>query len=480
MPPKKAVEPDSGYASMEEEQEELPPLVNAPKRKKTTKKTTKAKETKKVEEPKAKKPTTSAMKTFLENEKKTYKINPMTEDELNFLMKMFFDTKETFGMGRDRMFKYIEINYPDKKIARRKINRFLQSLEITQLFNPIKATKDIAVNISKAPFNRFEMDLMDMSNMESDGFNFIFNLVDTFSKYVISIPLKSKDDKTVLAGMKKAMKELKDKFKQQPKTILSDNGSEFINMKFRAYTEKEGIKQIFTKAETDTSHAKQVENFNGYLRRQIAKYDNQFDNPRWNEYLQTLIDNYNKSPSRITKKTPIAIMEGDDAGVKENIEKNVLPKNDKRFYEMPFKKGDVVRLKQEMGSTFEKPSNNIRWSREFYVIDKTLRPKSESTLQPKYTIRTYEDNKRIEGFFYRNDLREVSPDLLEKIQQEPKFIVQKLLDIKNFKENGVVQRKVLVKWDGYKEPSWEYYGVIKEDTPKLLKNLESKLKRQKK
>ena len=459
---------DSGYGSMEEDNvaddggndsgvdtELLPPLVKAPK------------------------PTPKALRLFLEKEEATFKRHPITKSQLLFLMKMFFDTKETFGMGRDRMFNYIVANHPEQNISRRKINRFLQSLEITQLFNPIKATKDIAVSISNAPLNRMEMDLLDLSNMESEGKKFVFVLVDTFSKYVVAVALEDKEEQTVLKAVRTALKELKDKYGKAPKSILSDNGSEFVNKKFKAYMKTQGITQIFTKAEREVSHAKQVENFNGYIRRQIAKYDNQFDNPLWTQYLQLLIDNYNKSPSRITKKTPVAIMEGQTEGVKDNIKKNVLPKNNKRGEGVVYKRGTVVRLKQEMGSTFEKPSNNIRWSRELYRVDKIFKPKADSTLQPKYRIRTYDDDSRIDGFFYQNDLREVSPDMIKEIDQEPKFVVQSLLDIKFFRENGVSQGKVLVKWIGYKDATWEHYGVIKEDVPKMLKNLEAKLKRKK-
>ena len=323
--------------------EKLPPLVSAKKSK-------------------SNKPNKTEINKFLEKEKEEYGEYAMTKEQLEFLIKQYFDTKNIFGLGRDRIFQYLRKEYPDIDISRRQVNRFLQSLEVVQLFNPSKGTKDIAKTVMEAPFKRFEIDLVDMQNMKSEGYQYIINMIDAVSKYVISRPIKDKDEKTVLKVFKNMIEELEDKFNKKPSSLLSDNGSEFINKGFSKYCKSQDIKQIFTK-KSKSSHAKLVERFNGYLRRQIAKYDNQFDNPEWSKYYQKLIDNYNKTISRITKKAPINIMNGETENVKENIEKAIIPKNDKLT---PYNKGDYVRLKTEMGSTFEKATNNISWSREVY------------------------------------------------------------------------------------------------------------------
>ena len=80
------------------------------------------------------------------------------------------------------MIEYSRKEYPDIDICRRQVNRFLQSLEVLQLFNPSKETKDIAKTIMEAPFKRFEIDLVDMQNMKSEGYQYIMNMIDVFSK----------------------------------------------------------------------------------------------------------------------------------------------------------------------------------------------------------------------------------------------------------------------------------------------------------
>ena len=54
----------------------------------------------------------------------------------------------------------------------------------------------------EAPFKRFEIDLVDMQNMKSEGYQYIINMIDAFSKNVISRPIKDKEEKTVLKVFK--------------------------------------------------------------------------------------------------------------------------------------------------------------------------------------------------------------------------------------------------------------------------------------
>ena len=163
--------------------EKIPPLVSA-------------------KQSKTNKPNKTEINKFLEKEKEEYGDYAMTKEQLEFLIKQYFDTKIIFGLGRDRISQYLRKEYPDIDISRRQVNRFLQSLEVVQLFNPSKGTKDIAKTIMEAPFKRFEIDLVDMQNMKSEGYQYIINMIDAFSKYVISRPIKDKEEKTVLKVFK--------------------------------------------------------------------------------------------------------------------------------------------------------------------------------------------------------------------------------------------------------------------------------------
>lgn len=425
----------------------------------------------------SKKTSEDNIKKFLENEKENFKKSYITKEQLDLLLKLYFDDKVIFGLGRDRIFKYLDVNYPDIKISRRQVNRFLQSLLIVQLFNPKKEPKEVGQTIKDGPFNRFEMDLLDISNMASEGYKYMFNMIDVFSKFVISKPLKTKDEKAVLEAFKSMMGILYKDYKDYPDEILSDNGAEFKNSSMNEYCRKNKIKQIFTIAE-NASHAKLVERWNGYIRRQIARYDKQFDNPQWTQYYQKLIYNYNNTISRITQKTPFDIIGGktNNKVVKSNIEKAILPKNTNQSI-TKLKVDDVVRL-QQMTGEYEKPTNNITWSNELYKVYKVK--EAEGNGQTTYIIRKYPDGEIIRQYYYYDDLKKVNPDTIKNIKSPIKYIVLKIEKYKKVKKNGIISELLFIKWKGYskKDNTWEPLEVMKVEVPKMVEQfmLKNKIK----
>ena len=409
---------------------------------------------------------------FIKNENDTIKQKPsrITEDVLKWFLDEYFNKKTFYGIGRDRIFSYIKKNKTKYDLSQRQINRILQRLEINQLFAPKKKTKDIQATITKKPMSRLEMDLLDLSVKESNGYKYIMTATDTFSKYGFGIPMKSKDEKASLNAFRLLIKDIKKKTNLQPSTILTDNGSEFIAEKMVNEYDKLDIKHLTTKA-GQASHANQVERFNLYLRTAITKYDTQFDNREWDKYLPIILGIYNKTDSRITKKTPQEIVKGlDNEQVKDNIEKAVLPKNDKLS---PYEVGDDVRLKLYTEG-FTKPSDGTTYSRQIYEIVKVYKANKDSVLQPSYQIKN-SNGIIIKERFYHNDLLVLKGKSLKDVEQPEKFIVQNIIDAK-VEKNTVdrYERYVKIKWEGYKlsEATWEPYSVIKADVPKKLSKWE--------
>ena len=66
--------------------EKLPPLVRA-------------------KQSKTNKPNKTEINKFLEKDKEEYGNYAMTKEQLEFLIKQYFDTKKIFGLGRDRIFQ---------------------------------------------------------------------------------------------------------------------------------------------------------------------------------------------------------------------------------------------------------------------------------------------------------------------------------------------------------------------------------------
>ena len=72
------------------------------------------------------------------------------------------------------------------------------------------------------------MDLVNMEKFEVRGFKYLFNAIDMSSRYIYSEAMRSKTDLDALKAFKKIYK------KSKIRAIRSDNGSEFINDKFKS------------------------------------------------------------------------------------------------------------------------------------------------------------------------------------------------------------------------------------------------------
>jgi len=97
-----------------------------------------------------------------------------------------------------------------------------------ELHKPItrkfKRRKVYVSNINKI----WSADLMDKSYLskQNNGYKYLLNVIDLFSKYVYSIPLKSKSQHEVASAFAKLF------LKHKPDKLWTDQGSEFINKSF--------------------------------------------------------------------------------------------------------------------------------------------------------------------------------------------------------------------------------------------------------
>jgi hypothetical protein len=105
-------------------------------------------------------------------------------------------------------------------------------------------------------------------------------------------------------------------------------------------------------------------------------------------------------------------------------------------------------------------------------VSKVLNAEAQSQLQPYYRV-TDGDGKEVKETFYHHALRQVSENILVGIEEPEKFIIQKILDDRTKKDTtGRARKYLLIKWQGFKEPTWEPYSVIKNDVPKQVANYE--------
>ena len=72
---------------------------------------------------------------------------------------------------------------------------------------------------------------------------YIFTIIDAFSKQAFAVAMTQKNEALVLKTLKKIYKQIKDKGKSI-KVLQTDNGAEFIDVKFEQFCLDNNIKHI--------------------------------------------------------------------------------------------------------------------------------------------------------------------------------------------------------------------------------------------
>ena len=95
--------------------------------------------------------------------------------------------------------------------------------------------------ITYYPKQRYIMDLTEIpiELKSNNNFNYLFNIIDHFFKFGISMPVINKEAKTILESLKIALE-----CNGFPEEIGSDNGKEFKNNLIEGYLREKNIKFI--------------------------------------------------------------------------------------------------------------------------------------------------------------------------------------------------------------------------------------------
>ena len=107
-------------------------------------------------------------------------------------------------------------------------------------------------------------DLKDMQSLakENDGYKYLLNVIDLFSKIAYSIPLKSKSSEGIIDAFERLF------ISRSPQRLWTDQGSEFISNRFQKFLCGNNIElyHVFNEGK-----AVVVERFNQNTRRNDTK-----------------------------------------------------------------------------------------------------------------------------------------------------------------------------------------------------------------
>lgn len=86
-----------------------------------------------------------------------------------------------------------------------------------------------------------QMDCIDMRNYadQNEGFGWILNILDSYSKYLYSFPMKNKSAISVNNCLKQVICN-----EGSPILIQTDNGKEFVNELMRSFLNEKNIRHV--------------------------------------------------------------------------------------------------------------------------------------------------------------------------------------------------------------------------------------------
>ena len=202
------------------------------------------------------------------------------------------------------------------------------------------------------------LDLKDYGPENNRGYRYILVIIDNFSKYGWTVPLKNKNARTI----KDSFENILISSKRKPNLIESDRGKEFYNNIFQDFLNKNNIKLY---SRNSSYGAVFAERFNRTIRDLLKKIVFEQGDAKWIDILPTKTKQYNIRIHSSTKLTPT------QASLKKNegyVYKNLLDKRKK--IKPKYEIGDLVRT-ADIKKTFSK-GDTTNWSYKLYKITEII------------------------------------------------------------------------------------------------------------
>lgn len=354
-----------------------------------------------------------------------------------FLKKAFYDPSSPASYyGVEKLFKYAK-EEGVRGITRGKIKKWLKKEEPYTMYRQSRKKFPRNKIIVQGPNQEWDIDLMDMTDFqpENDDNRYVLMVVDLFSRFAYTVPLKNKTADSVVKGLKTVFE------KQKPVWIRSDKGGEFVNAKMKKMLKEEKVGHIVTQNEPKANYA---ERFIKTMKNRIVKIMLKNNNLRYIDDLQKLTDSYNHTFHRSIKEKPANVTAENALKIYETQYIEPLkPKNfPKKFKKKKFalKVGETVRI-SHLRETFSR-EYDVKWTGEIFTITKRVMRDGV----PVYYLKDY-SGEDVKGTFYQHELQAVTVD------KEGLFKIEKILKTRGRGQN----KQSLVKWLNWpsKYNSWE-------------------------
>ena len=157
------------------------------------------------------------------------------------------------------------------------------------------------------------LDLKDYGPENDRNYRYVLVIIDNFSKYAWTVPLKNKNARTIKDSFEKILIISK----RKPNLIETDRGKEFYNNVFQDFLNKNNIKLYSRNSSLGAVFA---ERFNRTIRNLLKKTVFEQGDGNWIDFLQTITKQYNNKIHSSTELTPTqASLKNNEGYVYKNL-----------------------------------------------------------------------------------------------------------------------------------------------------------------
>jgi len=264
------------------------------------------------------------------------------------LLNELYYNESTGFQSADKLYR--KAKKIDSSITLKQVKDFLAQQSTAQITKEVKRNKNFNSIISPSVRNNYQCDLMNLPNPAlNGGYKYLFSIIDVYSRYVFSTPIKTKSGDVVFEAFKKMIQT-----NGACKNLNCDLGSEFIYKPFVDYCKKQDIALWYSNPEQDNKNAI-IERFHRTMRGLILKYTVS-NSKSYLAALPNLIKNYNTTYHNTIKCEPLDAWTGQERNLQTiNTVKDT------------FKIGDRVRHIVNK-KTFDKRSSVASYTRTVYTV----------------------------------------------------------------------------------------------------------------
>ena len=277
-------------------------------------------------------------------------------------------------------------------------------------------------------FDRWHIDFLGPLPESPEGFKYILLITDSFSRWCEAFPTKTQEAKTVADIL---YKEIFTRY-GAPRTLVSDQGRQFLSYVVRALCEMFKVKKVNTSPYHPQTNST-CERFNSFLEQSLRVYCGK-DQAQWPKYIPGILMAYRSTPSTwSTTFSPYYLLFGKEMVTpldcelltpavmatakqyveelttnlqmaqtiaKENVAHNSANNktyHEKRAKDTTYKLGQLVLLRQEHVKTGESSKLHPPYRGPFYITN--IGP------PPTYKLRDAKSHKQLTSYVHGNRLK---------------------------------------------------------------------------